>query len=119
MNGVQETTDLTKLQWQLMMSCWKVSASIALQSWWGPLAWSLGGFIFWALRGRRVNGPNFTWPMMHFSRILPDAVTYGVGKLYRGKPLKILSHAELLDTVASKWKPYFADTGNSKAFAAV
>jgi radical SAM superfamily enzyme YgiQ (UPF0313 family) len=119
MVGVQETTELTKLQWQLMMGCWKVSASIALQSWWGPIAWSLGGFLFWALRGRRVNGPNFTWPMMHFSRITPDALTYRLGGLYPGKPLKILSHAELLDTVASKWKPYFTETGAPKILAAV
>lgn len=118
MVGVQETTQLTKLQWQLMMGCWKVSASIALQSWWGPFAWSLGGFLFWALRGRRVNGPNFTWPMMHFSRVLPDALTYRLGGLYPGKPLKILSHAELLDTVASKWKPYFTETAAPKALAA-
>jgi hypothetical protein len=38
--------------------------------------------------------------------------------MYRGKPLKILSHSELLDTVASKWKPYFRDLTPSKAMAA-
>jgi hypothetical protein len=107
------------MQWQLMMSCWKISASIALQSWWGPFAWSAGAFLFWALRGRRVNGPNFTWPAMYFSRVLPRSLTTRLGGLYRGKPLKILSHAELLDTVASKWKPYFADAPNNKANAAV
>jgi hypothetical protein len=119
MVGVQETIQLSKMQWQLMMSCWKISASIALQSWWGPFAWSAGAFLFWALRGRRVNGPNFTWPAMYFSRVLPRSLTTRLGGLYRGKPLKILSHAELLDTVASKWKPYFADAPNNKANAAV
>jgi radical SAM superfamily enzyme YgiQ (UPF0313 family) len=119
MDGVKETKQLTKLQWQLIMSCWRISARIALQSWWGPLAWSFGAFIFWALRGRRVNGPNFTWPAMYFSRVLPRSLTYSLGGMYRGKPLKILSHAELLDTVASKWKPYFKDMNHSpKAMAA-
>ena len=117
MVGVKETKELTKLQWQLIMTCWRISASVALQSWWGPYAWSFGAFIFWALRGRRVNGPNFTWPAMHFSRVLPKALTYKLGKLYPGKPLKILSHAELLDTVASKWKPYFGDVSSSRPLA--
>jgi radical SAM superfamily enzyme YgiQ (UPF0313 family) len=109
MTGVKETRELTKLQWQLIMTCWRISASIGLQSWWGPYAWSLGAFLFWALRGRRINGPNFTWPAMHFSRVIPRSVTYRVGGLYPGRPLKILSHAELLETVAPKWKPYFED----------
>jgi radical SAM superfamily enzyme YgiQ (UPF0313 family) len=109
MMGVKETRQLTKLQWQLIMSCWKISAGIALQSWWGPLAWSFGAFVFWALRGRRVNGPNFTWPAMYFSRVIPRSLTYSLGGMYRGKPLKILKHSELLDTVASKWKPFFRD----------
>jgi hypothetical protein len=117
MTGVKETRELTKLQWQLIMSCWKISASIALQSWWGPYAWSLGAFIFWVLRGRRVNGPNFTWPAMHFSRVVPSFLTYGPGGLYRGKPLDILDHSTLLDTVASKWKPYFKDISNPATLA--
>jgi hypothetical protein len=41
-----------------------------------------------------------------------------MGGLYRGKPLKILSRDELLDTVASKWKPYFADAPGEKSMAA-
>jgi radical SAM superfamily enzyme YgiQ (UPF0313 family) len=118
MVGVTETRELSKLQWQLMMSCWKISASLAFQSWWGPYAWSLGAFAFWAIRGRRVNGPNFTWPTMHFSRLLPGSLAYSLGGLYRGKPLKVLSRDELLDTVASRWKPYFADTPNEKTMAA-
>ena len=108
MTGVTETRDLTKLQWQLIMTCWRISASLALQSWWGPSAWSLGAFVFWALRGRRINGPHFTWPAMHFSR-MPDFLTHRLGGLYPGKPLHILSHSALLDTVASKWKPYFGE----------
>ncbi|MBI4473106.1 MAG: B12-binding domain-containing radical SAM protein [Acidobacteria bacterium] len=110
MVGIKETRQLSKLQWQLIMTCWRISANLALQSWWGPFAWSFGSFIFWLLRGRQLNGPNFTWPLLHFSRVLPDSVIYSVGELYAGKPPKILSHSELLDTVASKWKPYFADT---------
>jgi hypothetical protein len=112
MTGVTRTRSLTKLQWQLIMTCWRITASLALQSWWGPYAWSVGGLIFWAMRGRRINGPNFTWPAMHFCRALPMSVTHRLGGLYRGKPLNILSRSELLNTVSAKWKPYF---GNSSA----
>jgi hypothetical protein len=44
---------------------------------------------------------------MHFSHVLPDALTYRLGGLYRGKPLKILSREELVKTVAPRWQPYF------------
>jgi hypothetical protein len=55
---------------------------------------------------------------MHFTRMIPSSITYRMGGLYRGKPLKILSRDELLDTVASKWKPYFADAPGEKSMAA-
>jgi radical SAM superfamily enzyme YgiQ (UPF0313 family) len=107
MVGVTETRQLTQLQWQLIMTSWRMSAKIGLQSWWGPIAWSAGSFIFWLFRGRRVNGPNFTWPLIHFTRAVPDAVTAKLGGLYQGKPLDILSREELIRTVAPKWQPFF------------
>ena len=40
--GVQESRELTPLQWQIMMKCWKMSLRPALHSWWGPTAWRVG-----------------------------------------------------------------------------
>jgi hypothetical protein len=56
---------------------------------------------------------------MHFSRVLPSSLTYRLGGLYPGKPLKILSRTELLGTVASKWKPYFREISSAKTLAAL
>ena len=40
--GVTETQQLTPLQWQLMMKCWKMNLRPGQMSWWGPMAWRLG-----------------------------------------------------------------------------
>ena len=40
--GVTETRQLTPLQWQLMMKCWKMNLRPGQASWWGPTAWRLG-----------------------------------------------------------------------------
>ena len=37
--GVTETAQLTPLQWQLMMKCWKMNLRPGQMSWWGPTAW--------------------------------------------------------------------------------
>ncbi len=36
--GVRETRQLTPLQWQLMMKCWRLNLRPGLYSWWGPTA---------------------------------------------------------------------------------
>ena len=40
--GVTETRQLTPLQWQLMMKCWKMNLRPGNASWWGPAAWRTG-----------------------------------------------------------------------------
>ena len=86
--GVSETKNLTPLQWQLILSCWKMNMRPGLYSWWGPLSFQIGGVALWALRLRKTNGPNFTWPMMN-----------------EGQPLEIKTRAELLASIKpSYWK---------------
>jgi radical SAM superfamily enzyme YgiQ (UPF0313 family) len=112
-HGVEESREMTRLQWQLMMKCWKMSLRPALQSWWGPTAWRIGAVVFWALKLRKVNGPNFTWPLLMFASALPEWLMEKMGKIYRGKPMKIKTRAELLKTIKPQhWKHLRADNGD-------
>jgi hypothetical protein len=97
--GVGLTQNLSPLQWQLMMKCWKMNVRPASSAWWTPLAYRFGGLLLWATRLRKTNGPNFFWPMMSFSRVAPDSWLYRTGKLYEGKPLDIKTREDLLETI--------------------
>jgi radical SAM superfamily enzyme YgiQ (UPF0313 family) len=104
--GIERTQQLSALQWQLIMKAWRMTARIGLKTLWARFAWSFGSIVFWALRGRRVNGKRFTWPLMLFSGVVPDRVLYSVGKLYEGQPLKTLTQPQLIETIKPEWKRY-------------
>jgi hypothetical protein len=70
--GVTETNQLTALQWQLMMKCWKMNLRPGQASWWAPTVWRLGGIVLWAWKLRKLNGPGFTWPMFLFAGAMPE-----------------------------------------------
>jgi radical SAM superfamily enzyme YgiQ (UPF0313 family) len=111
--GVTETRQFTTLQWQLMMKCWKMNLRPGQVSWWGPLAWRLGGIGLWAYKLRKLNGPHFTWPMMMFSSALPESLMQATGRLYKGKPLAIKTRKELLQTIRpNHWRHLREDTGD-------
>ena len=111
--GVSETKNLTPLQWQLILRCWKMNMRPGLYSWWGPLSFQIGGVALWALRLRKTNGPNFTWPMMNFCGALPEKLMYRMGKLYEGQPLEIKTRAELLASIRpGYWKYLREDAGD-------
>jgi radical SAM superfamily enzyme YgiQ (UPF0313 family) len=111
--GVIESREMTPIQWQLMMKCWKMSMQPALQSWWGPWAWRLGALFFWAWKLRKTNGPNFTWPLFMFANALPEKLMMKMGKLYEPKPLNVKSRKELLATVKRQhWRYLRADNGD-------
>jgi radical SAM superfamily enzyme YgiQ (UPF0313 family) len=97
--GVEETRELTPRQWQLLMKCWKLNLRPGLYSWWGPLAWRTGALGLWAWKLRKINGPNFTWPLMMFASALPEEWMAKMGKIYVGKPLQTKSRQELLATI--------------------
>ena len=71
--GVTETRELTPLQWQLIMKCWKMNLRPGQNSWWGPTAWRVGALALWAYQLRKLNGPGFTWPLFMFASALPEA----------------------------------------------
>ena len=111
--GVTQTRDLTPLQWQLMMKCWKMNLRPGLHSWWGPTAFKVGGVLLWLIRLRKTNGPNFTWPMMMFCSAVPEKLMYKMGKLHKGRPLRVKTRAELLAAIKPHyWQFLHQDTGD-------
>jgi radical SAM superfamily enzyme YgiQ (UPF0313 family) len=111
--GVTETRQLTPLQWQLMMKCWKLNLRPGIYSWWGPTAWRLGSLFMWAYRLRRMNGPNFTWPLVMFSGSLNEKTLARMGKIYYGQPLQTKTRKELLASVRpNHWRYLRPDTGD-------
>jgi hypothetical protein len=111
--GVTETRQLTPLQWQLMMKCWKMNLRPGQYSWWGPTAWRVGAILLWLYKLRRINGPSFTWPLWMFSGAISEKRLAQMGKIYVGKPIKTKSRQELIASL----KPYYlqflrADNGD-------
>ena len=104
--GVTETRQLSPLQWQLMMKCWKMNLRPGQYSWWGPLAWRVGAIGMWLYKLRRINGPHFTWPLLMFSGILSEKTLHRLGKIYTGKPLNVKTRKELIATLKPKDLPF-------------
>lgn len=118
--GVTETRQLTALQWQLMMKCWKMNLRPGQVSWWGPTAWRVGGVGLWLYKLRKLNGPNFTWPMMMFANALPERLMAKAGKIYTPRPLTIKSRRELLEAVKPAQRRFLReDNGDMPDMGAV
>ncbi len=118
--GVTQTRQLTPLQWQLMMKCWKMNLRPGQYSWWGPTAWRVGSLGMWLYKLRKLNGPNFTYPLLMFSGAVSEKQLEKMGKIYIGKPLKTLSRKELIATVNPKMQRFFrADNGDLPETSAV
>lgn len=111
--GVTETHKLTPRQWQLLMKCWKLNLRPGQYSWWGPMAWRIGSIVMWLYKLRKVNGPNFTWPLFMFSGAISEKTLASMGKIYLGRPLKTKTRKELIASVRPNYWPYFrADNGD-------
>jgi hypothetical protein len=111
--GVQQSRELSTLQWQIMMKCWKLNSQAALQRWWSPIAWRVGALLLWLCKLRKINGPNFTWPLLMFARTVPERLLIRMGKIYGGQPMKVKSRKELLETIKRPhWKYLRADNGD-------
>ena len=107
--GVTETRHLSALQWQLLMKCWKMNLRPGQQSWWGPTVWRVGSFFLWLFRLRRLNGPNFTWPLLLFAGALPEKWMGKMEKIYIGKPLRGKTRAELLTSIRPAHQVYLRE----------
>jgi radical SAM superfamily enzyme YgiQ (UPF0313 family) len=100
--GVTETRQLSPLQWQLMMKCWKMNLRPGQYSWWGPYAWRIGAIGMWLYKLRRINGPHFTWPLLMFSGIVSEKTLHRLGKIHMGKLLHSKTRKELIATLKPK-----------------
>ena len=111
--GVTETYQLSPLQWQLMMKCWKMNLRPGQMSWWGPMAWRLGALGMWAYKLRKLNGPHFTWPMLMFASALPERLMDWMGKIHVGRPIHVKTRKELLQTIRPhQWQYLRQDNGD-------
>jgi len=111
--GVTQTRQLTPLQWQLMMKCWKMNLRPGQYSWWGPMAWRVGSIGMWLYKLRRLNGPNFTWPLWMFSGAISEKNLQRLGKIYKPKRLQTKSRKELIASLNPKvWQYFRADNGD-------
>ncbi|HEX6728522.1 MAG TPA: radical SAM protein [Pyrinomonadaceae bacterium] len=111
--GVTQTRQLSALQWQLMMKCWKMNLRPGQYSWWGPLAWRIGAIAMWIYKLRKINGPHFTWPLLMFSGIISEKALNRLGKIYTGKPLTVKTRRELIATLKPKdWQFLRVDNGD-------
>lgn len=111
--GVTQTRQLSPLQWQLMMKCWKMNLRPGQYSWWGPTAWRVGSIAMWLYKLRRLNGPHFTWPLWMFSGAISEKNLNRMGKIYVGKPLKTKTRKELIASLRPHdWQFFRADNGD-------
>lgn len=111
--GVSETRQLTPLQWQIIMKCWKMDLGPTFNAWWAPLVWKLGSIITWVLKLRHTNGPNFQWPLIMFSSLIPEKFLGRMGKIYIGRPLKTKTRRELIASLKPHYWQYLrADNGD-------
>ena len=111
--GVRETQQLTPLQWQLIMKCWKTNLRPGQYSWWAPTAWRVGALGLWAWKLRKTNGANFTWPLLMFASALPESLMERLGKIYVGKPINVKTRRELLTTIKPNQQKFLrADNGD-------
>ncbi|MGA3328257.1 MAG: radical SAM protein [Terriglobia bacterium] len=94
--GVTETRQLTPLQWQIIMKCWRMDLGPTSSTWWAPLTWKFGSLIVWLLKLRHTNGPNFKWPLVMFSGLFSEKTLARMGKIYLGRPLKTKTRRELI-----------------------
>ena len=111
--AVHRSRDLSSLQWQLILKCWKFNLQPGQYNRWAPVAWRLFALVMWAYRLRKLNGPNSTWPLLMFSGILPEKLLHRWGKIYIGRPLKTKDRRGLLASLRSNYIPFLRrDTGD-------
>jgi len=112
-HGVSETRQLSPLQWQIIMKCWKMDLRPTFNTRWAPVVWKLGALIVWLFKLRHTNGPNFKWPLFMFSSLFPEKLMARWGKIYHGQPFKTKNRRELIAGLRPNYWQYLrADNGD-------
>ena len=77
------------------------------------MAWRVGSLFMWLYRLRKLNGPNFTWPLMMFAGVAPERILRSIGKIHVGKPLVPKSRRELIASLRPNFLKHLrADNGD-------
>jgi len=58
---------------------------------------------------RKLNGPNFKWPLLMFSSALSEKMMGRMGKIYIGKPLRVKSRKELISGLKPHYLQYLRE----------
>jgi hypothetical protein len=61
--------ELTKLQWEFILTAWRQSLDFAVVRKRSNLAWKLGMYCFYYGRGRWVHGSQFKYPALRFAGV--------------------------------------------------
>lgn len=67
--------ELTRLQWEFILTAWRQSLDFAVVRKRSNLAWKLGMFAFYYGRGRWVHGPQFKYPAMRFAGVAEEKLS--------------------------------------------
>jgi radical SAM superfamily enzyme YgiQ (UPF0313 family) len=59
--------ELSKLQWEFIMTAWRQSLDFAVVNRHSNLAWKLGTYAFYYARGKWIHGPHFKHPAFRFA----------------------------------------------------
>jgi len=69
--------------------------------------------FMWLYRLRKLNGPDFTWPLMMFAGVAPETVLERMGKIHVGKPLVTKDRRELIASLRPNYLKHLrADNGD-------
>jgi hypothetical protein len=77
------------------------------------MAWRIGALFMWLYRLRKLNGPNFTWPLMMFAGVAPETILQRMGKIYVGNPLVTRNRRDLIGSLRPNYLQHLrADNGD-------
>ena len=88
-----------------MMKCWKMNLRPGNYSWWAPTAYRVGRSV--SGYGSCASSMDPTLPIhCPCSRALPESVLAKMGKIYHGKPMRVKSRKELIETIKPQQLQY-------------
>ncbi len=67
--------ELTKLQWEFILTAWRQSLDFAVVRKRSNLAWKLGMYAFYYGRGRWLHGPQFKYPALRFAGVPEEKIS--------------------------------------------
>src|SRR5262249_18381969 len=72
-------------------------------------AWRVGALVLWMHKLRKLNGPNFKWPLFMFSSVMSEKMMGRMGKIYNGKPISVKSRKELIAVLKPHYLQYLRE----------